>query len=99
VPQSNGLLAFSCRHCEAILRYSHHELPLGGWFWKTRARSVVTFVVGAALFSGITWAAGRVISLALVVLVAVVLFAGYSLSSKPAYRLLNEDGTDGSESS
>ncbi len=97
VPQSNGLLAFSCIHCGAVLRYSEHELPVGGWFWETRVRSVVTFIVGAALFSGVASAMGRAISLALVALIAVVLFAGYSLSSKPAYKLLNEDGSNRSQ--
>ena len=87
-PQSNGLFAFSCIHCGAVLRYSGHELPVGGWFWETRVRSVVTSIVGAALFAVVASAMGSAISLALVALVAVVLFAGYSLSSKPAYRLL-----------
>ena len=97
MPQSNGLFAFSCIHCGAVLRYSEHELPVGGWFWETRVRSVVTFIVGAALFSGVASAMGSAISLALVALVAVVLFAGYSLSSKPAYKLLNEDGSKHSQ--
>lgn len=55
---------------------------------------MATFVVGAALFVGIASAMGSAISLALVALVAVVLFAGYSLSSKPAYTLLNEVGSN-----
>jgi hypothetical protein len=97
VPQSDGLLAFSCIHCGAVLRYSEHELPVGGWFWETRVRSVVTILVGAVLFSGIASAMGSAISLALVALVAVVLFAGYSLSSKPAYKLFNEDGSNHSQ--
>lgn len=91
VPQSNGLLAFSCIHCGAVLRYSEHELPIGGWFLETRVRSVVTFIVGTALFSIVASTMGRAISLGLVALVAVVLFAGYFLSSRPAYELLNED--------
>ncbi len=97
VPQSNGLLAFSCIHCGAVLRYSKNELPVGGWFWETRVRSVVTLAVGIALFSVVASAMGRAISLALVASVAVVLFAGYALSSKPAYKLLNEDGANDSE--
>ena len=40
---------------------------------------------------------GSAISLAIVALVAVVVFAGYFLSSKPAYILLNEDGSNGSQ--
>jgi hypothetical protein len=40
---------------------------------------------------------GSAISLALLALIAVVLFAGYSLSSKPAYKLLNEDGSKRSQ--
>ena len=88
MPQSNGLFAFSCIYCGAVLRYSEHDLPIGGWFWETRVRSVVTIIVGAALFSGVASAMGSAISLGLVGLVAVVLFAGYSLSSKPAYKLL-----------
>jgi uncharacterized membrane protein len=60
-------------------------------------RSVVTILVGAVLFSGIASAMGSAISLALVALVAVVLFAGYSLSSKPAYKLFNEDGSNHSQ--
>jgi len=40
---------------------------------------------------------GSAISLALVALVAVALFAGYSLSSKPAYKLLNKDGSNRSQ--
>lgn len=97
VPQSNGPLAFSCIHCGAVLRYSGQELPVGGWFWKTRLRSAVTFIVGAALFSGVASVMGSAISLALVALVAIVLFADYSLSSKPAYKLLSEDGSDRSQ--
>ncbi|MBI3188978.1 MAG: hypothetical protein HYZ31_14070 [Gammaproteobacteria bacterium] len=58
---------------------------------KTRVRAAVTFIVGAALFSGVASAMGSAISLAMVTLVAAVLFAGYFFSSKPAYELLNED--------
>lgn len=94
VPQGNGLLAFSCIHCGVVLRYSEHKLLVGGWFWETRVRSVVTFIVGAALFSGIASTMGSAVSLALVALVALVLFAGYSLSSKPVYTLMNEDGSN-----
>jgi hypothetical protein len=97
VPQSNGLLAFSCIHCGAVLSYSEHELPVGGWFWKTRVRSVVTFIAGAALFSGIASVMGSAISLGLLALVAVILFAGYSVSSKPAYKLLNGDDANRSQ--
>ena len=97
VPQGNGLLAFSCIHCGAVLRHSEHELPVGGWFWETRVRSVVTFICGTALFSGIALLMGAAASLALLALVGAVLFAGYSLSSKPAYRLLNEDRSDRSQ--
>lgn len=97
VPQSDGLFAFACIHCGALLRYSENDLPIGGWFWKTRVRAVVTFVVGAALLSVVGAALGRAISLALVALIAVVLFAGYSLSSKPAYELLNEDASNRSQ--
>lgn len=93
VPQSSGLPAFSCIHCGAVLTYSKHVLPIGGWFWETKVRSVVTVVVGTVLFSGLASAMGKAISLALVALVAVVLFAGYALSSKPAYKLLDEEGS------
>lgn len=58
---------------------------------KTRVRSAVTFIVGAALFSGVASVMGSAISLAMVTLVAAVLLAGYFFSSKPAYELLNKD--------
>jgi predicted RNA-binding Zn-ribbon protein involved in translation (DUF1610 family) len=94
VPQRNGLLAFSCIHCGAVLRYSEHQFPVGGWFWKTRVRSVVTFLVGGVLFSAVASTMGRVISLALVAFVAIVLWAGYWLSSKPLYKRVNADDSD-----
>jgi hypothetical protein len=90
VPQSDGQLAFSCAHCAAVLAYSGDELPLGRLFWGTRVRSLFTFVGGIALFSAIDLAAGHAAALAAIGMVAVLLFAGYSFSPRPAYKLLSE---------
>lgn len=91
VPQGNGAFAFRCIHCGALLRYSEHELPIGAWFWKTRVRAVVTFLLGAVLLSGVASLFGRAVAIGLVALVGIVLLAGHLLSSQPAYRLLSED--------
>lgn len=95
VPQGDTTFAFAfaCPHCGTVLTYSGDELPFGRFFWGTRVRSLVTFIGGIALFSGIDRAAGRTTMFAAIAVVAVLLFAGYAFSSRPAYKVLTPPET------
>jgi hypothetical protein len=98
VPQSNGQLAFSCVHCGAVLAYVERQSWSARFLLGTKLRRLLTFISGVALLSAVTHFAGRAASLGILAGLAAYVAGTYFLSGQPAYKVLNDrrsNGTNG----
>ncbi len=88
VPTRKGFIAFACIHCGAALTYN--ESRLDHRLWGTPWRRIATSLASMVLVSALHWAAGRTVALAALVLLVVAFLLPELLSSKPAYRIVDD---------
>ena len=91
VPRKDRQVAFACTHCQAVLTYGEGHVPLAESLFRSKVRAFFTLLLGSVLLTLLAEVAGRPVALATVGLVAVVVFAAYRLSSKPAYRVIDHE--------
>ncbi len=80
-----GTLAFSCTWCGTV--HTYNESRLDQLLWGSPWRRALTYISGLMLFSGLHWALGRKVMLAVMALLLLALVLRHFFSSAPAYKV------------